>query len=399
MNDNKYSVGVFFDLKKAFDVCSHDILLMKLSKMGIAGSALNWFKSYLSERSQIVDINGHQSNSKTIKISILQGSILGPILFLCYINDLYRVTNLFTFMYADDTFTLDSGENLNELIARVNTEINKIAVWFRANKLAVNISKTKYMIFRMKGKKVDVNMPEVLYNANEPGQPVDNTLITALERYHDNHPSKEGRSYKYLGIYLDEHLTLDTHTAQIVNKLTSSLYCIKQAKHIIPLKGLKALYFALIHSYLTHCTIIMNGTTAKNKQKIVKIQKKAIRVITNSAYNSHTAPLFLELNILPYEKLILYSQLNFMHSVFYAYAPKSFETTWQKNADRAPELNLRNANEFNLLLPRTELFKKSTYYSMPLAWNNLAVEIKLQQNRITFRWALKAHLFEDMIEP
>ena len=143
----------------------------------------------------------------------------------------------------------------------------------------------------------------------------------------------------------------------------------------------------------------MNGITAKNKQKIVKIQKKAIRVITNSAYNSHTAPLFLELNILPYEKLILYSQLNFMHSVFYAYAPKSFETTWQKNADRAPELNLRNANEFNLLHPRTELFKKSTYYSMPLAWNNLAEEIKLQQNRTTFRWALKAHLFEDMIEP
>jgi len=302
-------------------------------------------------------------------------------------------------MYADDTFTLDSGENLKDLINSVNTEINKIAVWFRANKLAVNISKTKYMIFRMKGKKLDINMPDIMYNENEPGQPVDITLITALERYHDNHPNKEGRSYKYLGIYLDEHLTLDTHTTHLVNKLTSSLYCIKQAKHVIPLGGLKSLYFALIHSYLTHCTAIMSGITAKNKQRIVKVQKKAIRIITNSSYNAHTAPLFLEHNILPYEKLILFSQLSFMHSVCYAYAPKSFENTWLKNAVRAPDLNLRNNDEYNLPHPRTEQFKKSTYYSLPSVWNNLALEIKLQQNRITFRWALKAHLLQDLLEP
>jgi hypothetical protein len=126
MNENKYSVGVFFDLKKAFDVCSHDILLMKLSRMGISGTALNWFKSYLANRSQRVDKNGNLSNSRNIKISILQGSILGPILFLCYINDLHTVTSLLTLMYADDTFTLDAGEDLNNLIQHVNNEINKL---------------------------------------------------------------------------------------------------------------------------------------------------------------------------------------------------------------------------------------------------------------------------------
>jgi hypothetical protein len=88
-----------------------------------------------------------------------------------------------------------------------------------------------------------------------------------------------------------------------------------------------------------------------------------------------------------------------MHSVFYSYAPKSFENTWQKNSDRTPELNLRNGDEYNLMHPRTEFFKKSTYYSMPFVWNNLPLELKLQQNRITFRWALKAHLFQDMLEP
>jgi hypothetical protein len=100
MNENKYNVGVFFDLKKAFDVCSHDILLMKLSRMGISGTALNWFRSYLENRSQKVDINGNLSNSRNIKISILQGCILGPILFLCYINDLHTLFVKWTSFYV-----------------------------------------------------------------------------------------------------------------------------------------------------------------------------------------------------------------------------------------------------------------------------------------------------------
>ncbi len=97
MNNNICCAGVFFNLKKAFDVCSHEILLMKLSRMGIRGTALDWFHSYLSERKQVVDINGKFSKLRDIKISILQGGILGPtILFLCYINDLQYATELFT---------------------------------------------------------------------------------------------------------------------------------------------------------------------------------------------------------------------------------------------------------------------------------------------------------------
>jgi hypothetical protein len=195
--------------------------------MGVNGTALNWFKSYLSNRSQIVDINGTFSSTRDIKISILQGSILGPILFLCFINDLYLSTSLFTLMFADDTFSAKSGLDLNDLISEVNVEINKMAVWFRANKLAVNINKTKYMIFRMKGKKIEENTPELLYNQNEPDSPIDNSLISVIERYHDDHQQKECRSYKLLGIFLDEHLTLDAHSNHIVSKLSRSLYCIK----------------------------------------------------------------------------------------------------------------------------------------------------------------------------
>jgi len=260
---------------------------MKLSRMGIVGTALEWFKSYLSDRSQVVDINGHHSRPRKIKISVLQGSILGPILFLCFINDLHLVTTLLTLMYADDTFSLDSHEDLSILIQTVNTEINKMAIWFRANKLAVNISKTKYMIFRMKGEKIGTH-PDIIYNENEPYQPYDPNLITILERYHDDHTSNDCRSSKLLGIYLDEHLTLDAHVNHICNKLTRYLYCIKQAKHLIPKKGLKSLYYALIHSHLTYCTSILFGISAASKTRIEKVQKKAIRVMNNSSYNAHT---------------------------------------------------------------------------------------------------------------
>jgi hypothetical protein len=192
-------------------------------------------------------------------------------------------------MFADDTFSLESGDDIQELSNKVNTEINKMAVWFRVNKLAVNKNKTKYMVFRMKRKKID-NLPDILYNENEPGRPDDNAPITVLERFHDNHPSPDCRSYKLLGIFLDEHLSLDSHVTHICSKLTRSLYCIKQAKHIIPPSGLKSLYFALIHSHLTYCTLILNSITSANKLRIEKVQKKAIRIMTVCAYNSHTVP-------------------------------------------------------------------------------------------------------------
>ena len=120
--------------------------------MGIRGTTLQWFKSYLSERKQKVDMNGNLSNSQDLKISVLQGTILGPILFLCYINDLPQATNLLSRLFANDTACTASHSNLDTLINLADSEIQKIANWFRANKMAVNISKTKYIIFHGRGK-------------------------------------------------------------------------------------------------------------------------------------------------------------------------------------------------------------------------------------------------------
>jgi hypothetical protein len=122
-----------------FMYVAHSILLKKLKNLGVNCVTLQWFSSYLKDKKQCLDINGALSDSNDIKISILQGSILGPILFLCCINDLHSVTDLLMLMFADDTFCAKSDSNLDTPMRYINGKINKMAVWFRANKLVVNV--------------------------------------------------------------------------------------------------------------------------------------------------------------------------------------------------------------------------------------------------------------------
>jgi len=396
LNDKKYAIGIFLDLKKAFDVCSHSILLRKLKKLGITGLALQWFSSYLKDRLQKVDINGNLSSAQSLDISVLQGSILGPILFLCYINDLYLCTSLFTTMFADDTACADSDLCLNTLITRANTELKKIATWFRSNKMMVNISKTKYIIFHNKGKEIDMTELQIIFDDNEPNMS-DPALMTSLERYHDNHASPECRAYKLLGIHLDEHLNFNFHTNFLSNKLTRSLFCMRRAKHILSLAALRSLYFAFIHSHLNYCAIILSSSSQQNFNRIKLIQKKAIRVVTNSDYTAHTAPLFAQLQILPYEHIISQAKLLFMHSIEFNYAPLSFNNMWIKNSVNQRDRPLRNADDFMLPHPRTELFRKSPLYSLPLEWNKMD-ENKFNSNRTTFKTAVKYKLLNEILD-
>jgi hypothetical protein len=367
---------------------------MKLERMGVRGTALHWFKNYLANRKQKVDINGQLSDERGIEISIMQGSILGPILFLCYINDLHTVTTLLTLMFADDTFCLKSGHNLNELITHINSEINKMALWFRANKLAVNKSKTKYMIFHMRGKKIDVNTLDVIYNENELNQNK-NELITVLERYHNNHINDDCRAYKLLGICLDENLTFDLHIKYLTNKLSRSMYCIKRAKGVLNEKSMLSLYYALIHSHLMYCPTILACTSKANLTKIHKVQKKALRIMSNSKYNAHTGPICVRHNILPFDKIITQAQLLFMHSIRYEYAPPSFNNIWTN--ERNMNVVLRNNNQYILQHPRIDFFKKIPLYACPNEWNN-AGDIIHYNNKTTFKIALKDKLLCEVEE-
>jgi hypothetical protein len=399
LNRGNYCIGVFLDLRKAFDTCSHDILLKKLYNLGIRNECLDWFRSYLSNRSQRVEINGCLSNILNISCGVFQGSVLGPILFLCYINDIFSASSLATFLFADDTTCLAENSNLHDLISYVNTELNKLAIWFKANKMAVNVSKTNYIIFHTKGKPINLNGCEVVFNSNDMNtNPPNPALVQKLERIHNKHNDPKMQTFKLLGVFLDEHLTLNKHIDHVSAKLSKSLYILNRVKHLISPAPLRKLYFSLFHSHLLYCINILSCTSLANTNRILLLQKKAIRIISNSHYNAHTTPLFLEHKILPFDKLIKLHRLLFMHSIAYDYAPKTFENTWTKNNARNTGHDLRNHDYFTLPLVRIESFRKFPIYSLASEWNSLGDNIRLQHNRTTFKIALMDELINSLAQ-
>ena len=393
INNKKFVVGVFLDLKKAFDAVRHDILLTKLQKLGIKDIALSWFTDYLSDRYQYTDIGGKKSSKKLIDISVMQGSILGPILFLCFINDLHLATSLLTLLFADDTVCLDSDSDLPLLINRVNSEIQKLANWFRANRMAVNVGKTKFMVFRPRGVKIDIDLDNngIVYNSNEIGLIENPSKIFKLGRIHNENGDKNERTYKFLGILLDEYLSFDAHCDALCSKLARSNFIISRVKNLLPLASLKSLYYSLVHSHLLYGLPIYSCTTQKNLNKIFRMQKKAIRTITKSNYNTNTDQLFSQLKILPLDHLATLNKGLLIHSIYYKTSPTSLHGTWVTNQQRGIDRDLRDAHQLYIPFARTDQVKRLPYFSFPKLWNDLP-DCKLSSNPITFKISLKTHL-------
>ena len=159
LENGEFVIAVFLDFSKAFDTVDHAILLSKLSHYGIRGSALQWFQSYLSNRKQYVTYNGVSSPVNTITCGVPQGSILGPLLFLLYINDLGHVCSSTTsILFADDTNLFKSGNDLNKMQDELNSELSKISLWLKLNKLSLNIGKTHFMVFTNKKRLDELNI-------------------------------------------------------------------------------------------------------------------------------------------------------------------------------------------------------------------------------------------------
>ena len=396
-NNDEFAVAVFLDLQKAFDLVDHSILLMKLEKIGVHGLALKWFKSYLIDRKQCVMENGNLSDFFTlINISVLQGSILGSLLFLLFINDKHSSDNLLNIHFADDTSVLCKGKNLEELVQLVNFEVQKLGIWLRANKLAVNASKTKVMIFHPKGKKIpDVNF---VFNNNDLNEIVNTELIYPIERIHNNtvpHPA-----YKILGVYIDENLTFDYHLKITNNKISKSLYSLNKVKHFLSSNALKSIYYSLIHPHFLYCLPVVSCTSQKYLNTLILKQKRCIRIIFNAKYNAHPEPLFSKLKILPLADLILHQNLSFMHSIEYGYAPTSFyiDPMFPKNLNIENHYYpLRNLGNYYIPRVKNNSLNKFPLYSFPVSWNNLDDSLSCIANKNSFKYELKTHLLSRLM--
>jgi hypothetical protein len=389
LNEGNYCVGVFLDLKKAFDVCSHDILLKKLKKMGIRGVAYNWFKNYLSGRSQFVDINGNKSDPLSLDISVIQGSTLGPILFLCYINDFFAASTLFSVLFADDATALGKGKILADLTNYINGELQKIANWFRVNKMAVNTAKTKFIVFRTRGKRVDPNHCNLLFNNNEIGLPEDPSLIFPITRIHNEGAET---SFKLLGILFDEYLSFDSHINNICSKIAKSLFCLNRIKNFVTTPALKMLYYAMVHSHIAYCLNVYSCANSTSLNKIKLKQKQAIRIVCNAKYRDHTGPLFKQQKILPLDNLIRYSALKFMHKFSHGKLPFSFNEMWTTNRQRNPDIVLRNADNYYVPPHNFATTKRFPFYTFPRIWNE-ADQSKFNPSLNVFLRNVKSAMF------
>jgi hypothetical protein len=297
-----------------------------------------------------------------------------------------------TLLFADDTAGLTSGPDLKQLIITANLELQKIATWFRANKMAVNVSKTKYIIFKPKGKKVQIAEKEgVLFNNNDLNGNNDESKIFELERIYDDNPNVNDRSFKLLGVYLDENLSFNQHCAHVCSKLSQSNYIIGRAKNFLPKKALKTLYYSLFHPHLLYCLPVYSCTSSKNLNKLKIMQKKVIRSICNANYNAHTEELFQQLNILPLEKLVKYTKGLLTHSIVHKYGPPALHNQWMFNVDRNAGIALRNDHDMYIPVAVSEQVKKLPYFSLAYNWNELPLE-KLYPNPLTFKISLLDHL-------
>ena len=264
--NGEYVLGFFLDFNKAFDTVNHEILLRKLYCYGIRGIAHDWLNSYLSCRSQYVLYEDVKSSQKTITCGVPQGSILGLLLFLLYINDMASVSNvLFPILFADETNVFLSGKNVDELIKIMTIELTKIVDWLDCNKLSLNVSKTHFILFRSQG----MRKPLFCENLEIRGGCI-----------------QQDRKTKFRGVIVDEKFTWADHIQYIRTKIAKGLGIICKAKKLLNSQTLHMLYYCFVYPYLDYCIKVWGDSFKTYMQTLVSLQRKVLRIITHSSWNT-----------------------------------------------------------------------------------------------------------------
>lgn len=370
--DSGYFVAtVFIDLQKAFDTIDHQILLEKLHHLGVQGPALNLIEAFLVGRQQYVEVNKSKSDKKTVSCGIPQGSVLGPLLYLLYVESLSTLKiSAKYYMFADDTVLMFYHRDIVQLQSEINKNLETFHRWLCGNKLVVNEEKTVYMLFSSKHREKDITNINVRIN----GKVV-----------------KRVQHYTYLGLTIDDKLNWGRHIDSIFNKLGGLIGCVKRINNLFCEKSKLMFYNAHINSVLSYLIAIWGNTTQFNINRVQRLQNKAVKNIFNLPYETSSATLYKRYPILPIKDLIKYNLCLLVYKIDNNLLKSNIK--FEKNTIHSYETRNRDRYVLDRQV-NTEYGRKRPSYAGAMFYNSLPRDLRLSQSYNIFKRQYKKMLLD-----
>ena len=367
LENDEYVLGIYLDLQKAFDTVDHTILLWKLHNYGIRGVVHSWFTSYLSNRMQYTFVNNYTSSKLPVSCGVPQGSVLGPLLFLLYINDLPNsLPEEKIKLFADDTNLFVSAKTIKELESKANLHLLSLDNWLKANKLHLNIDKTCYSVF----------------------SPNKNCVPTLTIKVSDI-KIKCVKECKYLGIIIDNELKWTSHIESVLQKLKRLLGIFYKMRYKLPDWCLRNIYFAFVHPYILYGLEVYGNTYPSYLDKLTVLNNKLLRILQKKERTCCNESLYLQYNTLPPVQLFNYQVLNLVHKV--VYSPYLLPPIYQNYFTPTCSFHgyKTRHNKLYLTYAKTRFGQRIMKYKGTQLWNRLPSNIINSTSSQSFRNKLK----------
>jgi hypothetical protein len=375
INNGKMCGAVFVDFKKAFDMIDHDILILKLETMRVNKNSVQLLKSFLTDRKQMVLFNNSLSTPNVITSGVPQGSILGPLLFTIYINDLpLHIINSICDLFADDCTIHKSDNDFAKLEKSIQNDINILMEWTVKNRMQINISKTKSMLITTR-------------------QKLSLSHNTALRIVADTTPIESVHEHKTLGVIIDQHLTFNSHILKLTKQTAQKVHQLSKIKHFLDEHARVIFFKAHIQSNLDYCSTVWDMCPSYTIKRLCSLHKRALRLVSD-VHTEQSEVLYERLHILPPKKRFLFNKAKFIHKILHHNAP-SYLTNLFKSAGRHSK---RLKNIF-LPKPKIGIFMKSLSYSGVHLWNSLPFNLKTKVSPYSFNRQVFYYLLKSDYKP